>query len=143
MVVNQLKRLLGKIIRFGMTLPDIRKHHTYSHRVVLQLSVPHTASPTFIRLIGSIATVGMLATSTLCLPVGNTNKLKLLAYHGRYVCSYAETKVFQWCISWSHYDPAEYRERRALRAVYSTSWCTPPNVHQELVPVRTNLDNSG
>ena len=92
MVVNQLKRLLGKIIRFGMILPDNRKHHTYSHRVVLQLSVPHTASPTFIRLIGSIATVGMLATSTLCLPVGITNKLKLLAYHGRYVCSYALNK---------------------------------------------------
>ena len=40
----------------------------------------------------------------------------------------------QWCISWLHYDPADYRERRALRAVYFTSWCTPPK--RECVELR-------
>jgi hypothetical protein len=33
---------------------------------------------------------------------------------------------FQWCISWIHYDSAEYRERRALRSAYFISWCTLP-----------------
>ena len=88
-----MKWLLGLIIMMRMILPDNRKHHTYSHRVVFQISVPHTASPTYNDFIGSTATVGMLATTTLFILVGNTNKLKLLAYHERYVWSYAENQI--------------------------------------------------
>ena len=34
--------------------------------------------------------------------------------------------IGQWCISWLHYDSADYRERRALRSVYFNGWSTPP-----------------
>ena len=54
------------------------------------------------------------------------------------MCSYAE-QFCQWCISWLHYDPAEYRERRALCAVYFASWCTPPKFKNLPIAVDARL----
>jgi hypothetical protein len=55
------------------------------------------------------------------------------------MCGPMPKQKCQWCISWLHYDSAEYRERRALCAVYFTSWCTPPKFRNLPIAVDVGL----
>lgn len=90
----------------------VRFDHNDADDLTRQQKTPHLQSsrslsdlcasycfPDFHLFIGSIAMVGMLATTTLFILVDITNKLKLLAYHERYVWSYVGK--FNW---WSQWD---------------------------------------